>query len=71
MFPPEAYYVVQDISDRSRQLTVIVETDKRVDAEGYIRDKKLSGICDVYKEQGEELYRVICERKTFEVTTGI
>ena len=62
IFTTEAYYVIQDISDRSRQLTVVVEADRRVDAERYIRDKKLSG-CEIYKEQGEELYRVICERR--------
>ena len=62
IFTPEAYYVVQDISDHSRQLTVVVEADIRVDAERYMRDKKLSD-CEVYKEQGKELYRVICERR--------
>ena len=62
IFSPEAYYVIQDISDRSRQLTVVVEADRRVDAERYIRDKKLSD-CEIYKEQAEELYRVICERR--------
>ena len=60
IFTTEAYYVIQDISDRSRQLTVVVEADRRVDAERYIRDKKLSD-CEIYKEQAEELYRVICE----------
>ena len=62
IFTTEAYYVIQDISDRSRQLTVVVEADRRVDAERYIRDKKLSG-CEIYKEQGKELYRVICESR--------
>ena len=68
IFTPEAYFVVQDISDRSRQLTVVAEADSRVELERYQRDKGLSR-CETYKEQGESLYRLICERRAQEVRT--
>jgi hypothetical protein len=69
IWAPEAYYVIQDISDGKRNLVVVAEADNKVDAERFIRDKELRE-CEVYKEQGEELYRVICERRYANTETG-
>lgn len=62
------YYVIQDISDRSRKLEVVAEADSRLELERYQRDKGYAS-CEVYKEQGEELYRLICDRRRNAITT--
>ena len=68
LFPPEEYQVVEDIATRDRNLQVIVEADNREEAERYRHEHGLSSdVCAVYKEQGEEFYRLICWRTVEEV----
>ena len=55
---PETYYVIQDVSNAKRNLTIICEASTRVEAEDACRDWSA---CEVYKEQGEEIYRAIVE----------
>ena len=59
------YYVIQDTSDRSKRLMVIAEADSRVELERYRRDKGYAK-CEIYKEQGQNLYRLICQSREVE-----
>jgi hypothetical protein len=64
IFTPDTYFVIQDLNDKNRELIVISEADNRKELENI----KGNG-CEIYKEQGEELYRLICERRTLKIVS--
>ena len=56
--PPENVQKVVDISS-DRKLVVICETSSKYEADNELENQSIDN-CFVSKEQGEELYRVIC-----------
>jgi len=69
LFLPDSYQLVQDLADKNRNLIVVMEADNRPELEGF-QQKNGFEACEIYKEQGEQLYRLICERRVIEVMTG-
>lgn len=63
MFLPLQAYEVIDISNRHQAHTVVVEATSRKEVSDYLKAHGLAE-CDVFKEDGEEVYRGICKVTT-------
>lgn len=59
---PDEMTLIKDASNPHRQLVVVLESDSRRSLEEHLRRSGVRG-CEIYKEQYQELYRLICERQ--------
>jgi hypothetical protein len=59
MFLPIPDYIIVDIENR--KLVVVAEATTYIEAKNEC--KKRQDDCEIYKEQGEEIYRCICRER--------